>query len=149
MTTLFIAFKLLWKRKLINITLILQILFSIFMLAQLFVFIVDHLDNMRAVNELPIKETLVLNVFEYYTMEYATQQIQSSPHVDFVGRVYMSNLSCNNVSCNLAIYNEGIISRYSPELQNGSWLSDSQPVKENTMPAVIQVNSVKKYLRYK
>jgi len=140
MTTLFIALKLLWKRKLINFILVLQILLSIIMLAQLFVFVTDHLDNMRAVNELPIKNAIVLSVFDYYNEEYVIQEIQSSLQVDSVGRVYMGNLSCNNVSCNLAVYNEGIIAHYLPQLQSGSWLSDSLSVIEGAVPTVISAD---------
>jgi hypothetical protein len=137
MTTLLIAFKLLWKSKLTNLTLVLQIVLSIIMLAQLFVFIVDHIDNMRAVSELPIKNTVVLSVFEYYTAEYATQQVLSSPQVDSVGRVYLSNLSYNNVPCNLAVYNDSIIARYLPELQSGSWFLDYLAGNDSTIPAVV------------
>ncbi len=135
---LLIAIKLFWKRKLTNIILILQILLSIIMLSQVFVAIVDYQDNLQAVNELPINNTIVLTTFDYYDPEYVTQQILSSPQVDSVGRVYMS--SCNpadKTSCNLVFYNDPIISRYSPRLQSGSWLSDSLSVKGNTISAVV------------
>ncbi len=137
MTTLFIAFKLLWKRKLANITLVLQIMLSILMLAQLFVFIVDHLDNMRAVNELPVKNTIVLHVFDYYTVENVTQQIMSSPQIDSIGSVAMSAITCKDIPCNLAVYSESIISRYTPTLESGSWLSDWPAASGDTIPAVI------------
>jgi hypothetical protein len=137
MTTLFIAFKLLWKRKLANITLVLQIMLSIIMLAQLFVFIADHADNMRAVNELPVKNTIVLHVFDYYTVENVTQQIKSSPQIDSVGSVAMSAITCKDIPCNLAVYSESIISRYTPTLESGSWLSDWPAASGDTIPAVI------------
>lgn len=66
MTTLFIALKLLWRRKAANFVLLLQVLVSVAMLAQMYVFLVDHLDNVRAVGELPTENALVLPVFEYY-----------------------------------------------------------------------------------
>jgi len=98
------------------------------------------MDNIRAVNELPIKNTIVLNVFEYYTMEYATQQIQFSPQIDDIGKVSMSNITCNNIACNLAVYNDGIINHYAPELQSGSWLSDYSTLGDGTIPAVVSDN---------
>lgn len=138
MSTVLIALKLLWKRKLANIIIVVQILLSIIMLAQVFVAIENYRNNLRAVNELPVNNTVVLSVFNYYDPEYVTQQILFSPQVDFVGRVYMNDLIyCNNIPCNLAAYNEGIISRYSPELQSGSWLSDCSSDSGNTVPAVV------------
>lgn len=137
MRTVFIAFRLLWKRRFANLALLLQLLLSIIMLAQLFVFIVDHQDSIRAVNELPIKNTMVLSVYEYYTMEYVSEQVLSSPMVDAVGKVYMSGLTCNNTTCNLAVYSDSIIARYSPKLQSGVWLSDCQSADPYAIPAVI------------
>lgn len=138
MSTLLIAIKLFWKRKLINIILILQILLSVMALAQVFVAVGDYRDNLRAVNELPIENTLIITTFNYYDPEYVTQQILSSPQVDSVGRVYMSAFNNDdNTSYNLAFYNEGIISRYLPRLQSGSWLSDKIRVNGESVPAVV------------
>lgn len=138
MAIVLIALKLLWKRKLTNIVLIVQILLSVIMLAQVFVAIEDYLDNLQAVNELPVNDTIVLSLFDYYDPEYAAQQILSSPQVDSIGRVYMNeNTFCNNMPCNLAAYNESIISRYSPGLQSGSWLSDRSSAGGKTVPAVV------------
>jgi len=138
LASVLIAIKLLWKRKLANFVLVIQILLSIIMLAQVFVAIEDYRDNLRAVNELPVNNTVVLSIFDYYDTEYVTQQVLSSPQVESVGRVYMGDIVfCNNVSCNLAAYNEGIISRYSPELQSGSWLSDYSSFSGNAIPAVV------------
>ncbi|MHB8963033.1 MAG: hypothetical protein ACYC5K_07740 [Saccharofermentanales bacterium] len=138
LSMLLIAIKLFWKRKLTNIILMLQILLSVIMLSQVFVAIVDYQDNLRAVNELPIINTMVLTTFDYYDPEYVTQKILSSTQVDSVGRVYMSSFNPDdNKSCNLAFYNDAIISRYSPRLQSGSWLSDNFSVSGNTIPAVV------------
>ena len=75
MTTLFIALKLLWRRKAANFVLLLQVLVSVAMLAQMYVFLVDHLDNVRAVGELPTENALVLPVFEYYPPAYAAERL--------------------------------------------------------------------------
>jgi hypothetical protein len=138
LATVLIALKLLWKRKLTNTVIVVQLLLSIIMLAQVFVAIEDYRDNLRAVNELPVNDTIVLSAFDYYNPEYVTQQILSSPQVDSVGRVYMNDfVFCNNVLCNLAAYNKGIISHYSPELQSGFWLSDCPPADGSAIPAVV------------
>ena len=47
------------------------------------------------------------------------------------------NVFCNNVQCNLAAYNESIISHYSPKLQSGSWLSCCPSTGGKIVPAVV------------
>ncbi len=137
MKTLYIALKLLWKRKLANLILVLIILLSITMLAQLFVFITDHVDNMQALKELPVKDMVVVNVFDYYDAAEAATVIQKSDMVEAVGRTYISNVQCNNRNCNLAVYNEGIYTRYTPRLQSGVWLTASPPADGGTIPVVV------------
>lgn len=137
MKTIFIAFRLLWKRKFANLTLILQILFSVFSLAQLFVFIADHTDNMRAVNELPIENTVAVSVFNYRSSEQAEQQIASSPFVASIGKAYLSGLPLNGVDCNLAVYHDAIVERYAPALQAGVWFSSGVKSSGAAIEAVV------------
>ncbi len=137
MTTLFIALKLLWRRKLANIILLLQVLISVAMLAQMYVYIVDHLDNVRAVSELPVKDTFILHLFDYYTPEYAAEQLTASSLVQAVGTVDMGWGSCNDTGCTIAVYNDGILQRYAPELQSGSWLNVEDEAADGIFPAVV------------
>ena len=137
MATLFIVCKLLSKRVISNIVFMLQVLLSVIMLAQLFVFITDHQDNMRAINELPIRDTIVLGVFEYYTMEEVAQELQNSPQIHSVGQVLMADAVCNGIQCNFALYSESIIDHYAPGLQSGAWLHDAKMMGDNGIPAVV------------
>jgi hypothetical protein len=107
------------------------------MLAQLFVFISDYQNNIRAVYELPDKDTVVVSLYEYYTMERASQQMDESSLVDSIGRVYMSTVTYNNMKCNLAIYDDAITNHYLPELQAGQWLSDTRLPDETILPTVV------------
>lgn len=125
MKTVLIACRLLWKRKFANLTLILQIIFSVVSLAQLFVFVTDHTDNMRAVNELPTENTIAVSIFNYCSPEQVEQQILASPLVDSIGKAYLGGLLFNDISCNIAVYNAAMIERYAPKLQQGSWFSDA------------------------
>ncbi|MDR1569897.1 MAG: ABC transporter permease [Oscillospiraceae bacterium] len=137
MRVLLIAFRLIWKRKLTNITIVVQIILSIIMLAQLFVFVSDHRSSVRAVSELPVSDTIVVSVFEYYTMEQAARQILATPEVESVGKIYTGTFFYNNVSINLAIYNDAIIKHYFPNLTSGNWLSDNPSVDNNAIPVVV------------
>lgn len=139
MTTLFIAFRLLWKRKAANFALLLQVLISVVMLAQVYAFITEHYDNVRAVNELPVGNSSVLHTFDYYSPDRVAQHLSASPAVASIGNVHMGNVYYNNTDCNLAFYNKNIITHYSPELKAGIWLSDY--VQDNHhIPAVISDN---------
>ena len=137
MTTLFIALKLLWRRKAANLILLLQVLVSVAMLAQMYVFIVNYQDNVRAVEELPTKDALVLPVFDYYTPEYTAARLEASPLVEEVGNVGMGWGICGDTGCDVAIYSDGILRRYAPALQSGSWLTDEAEMKDGVLPAVV------------
>lgn len=125
MKTVFIACRLLWKRKLANLALILQVLFSVITLAQLFVFVADHVDSVRAVGELPYENAVAMAVYDYCDPEQTRRQVLSSPQVAAVGEVYLGGLSFNGVYCNLAVYDEAIIERYTPSIGQGEWLSSA------------------------
>lgn len=137
MTTLFIALKLLWRRKAANFVLLLQVLVSVVMLAQMYVFLFDHLDNVRAVGELPTENALVLPVFEYYTPAYAAERLEASPLVEEVAAVDTGGGSCNGTDCHIAIYGDGIVRHYTPALQSGGWLEGEAEMEDGVLPAVV------------
>ncbi len=137
MTTLFIALKLLWRRKAANFVLLLQVLVSVILLAQMYVFLLDHLDNVRAVGELPTENALVLPVFEYYTPVYAAERLEASPLVEEVAAVDTGGGSCNGTDCLIAIYGDGIVRHYTPALQSGGWLEGEAEMEDGVLPAVV------------
>lgn len=137
MTTLFIALKLLWRRKAANFVLLLQVLVSVAMLAQMYVFLVDHLDNVRAVGELPTENALVLPVFEYYPPAYAAERLEASPLVEEVAVVDTGGGTCGDTGCNVAIYGDGIVRHYTPALQSGGWLEGEAETEDGVLPAVV------------
>ena len=137
MTTLFIALKLLWRRKAANFVLLLQVLVSVAMLAQMYVFLVDHLDNVRAVGELPTENALVLPVFEYYPPAYAAERLEASPLVEEVAAVDTGGGTCGDTGCNVAIYGDGIVRHYTPALQSGGWLEGEAETEDGVLPAVV------------
>lgn len=136
----FVALKLLWKRKLANLILVLEILLSVILLAQLFVFVVDHIYNVRAVNELPQENTAVLSVYDYYDVEDVARKIREYPQAVSVDMAYTGALSYNNEPYNLAVYSEGIVANYAPKLQSGKWLSDFPAISGDGIPAVVSAD---------
>lgn len=125
-----IASRLLRKRIWMNLIVVLQIMLSVIALSDLFVYISDNRDNIRAIKELPSANTLALNVFEYYDVDYAAKKIQQNPLIESVGKVYYNESAlCNTNPCCLVVYNKAVTERYSPALAHGRWLTDGS---ENT-----------------
>lgn len=137
MSAWIIAFQLLWKRKWANLLLLLQILLSIITLAQSFVFISDHIDHVRAVNELPVENAAVLHVFDYESPEDIATRLSEEPLLDDVGTVLFHSIFYQNRSCSLAVYNDAWIARYTPSLQSGVWFSDASNVADDAIPVVV------------
>ena len=136
MATLFIALKLIWKRKFSNFILLLQILISVVMLSQVYVYIVDHHNSVRAVSELPTNNTVIMHTFDYYSPDIVTQRLLPASTVESIGNVYVGNVVCNNIYCNIAVYDKSIITHYSSELATGVWLTEGFQDKE-CIPAVV------------
>lgn len=137
MKTFYLAIKLFWKQKWSNLILVFQVIISIIMLAQLFVFVSDYRDSVNAVQDLPIDNTIILSVYEYYNPRFVSQEIASYNWQESVGTVCMDNGICNNVLCNLVVYNDSLIEKYTPPLQEGVWLTEKLSVQELSIPAVV------------
>ncbi|MDO5022598.1 MAG: hypothetical protein Q4E07_04595 [Eubacteriales bacterium] len=137
MKTLYIALTLLWKRKFSNAILALEILLSVFMLAQTFVFITDYIDNSKAMNELPKDNVFIFSTFSYCDKEEVKEKINRSPIVESADRVYMGGASFNGVDCNLVVYPQNIIAHYKPSLKKGAWFSSFKKTDMGILPAVI------------
>ena len=137
MRTLSIAFKLLWKRKITNAILIAEVILSIIMLAQLFVYVSNYSNNLNAIKELPQDHAYILNTFEYYDVNDVISALQENVHVESIDRIYMSSAICQDTQCNLVLYSESIISHYEPRLQSGVWLSSAQSPDSTVKSAVV------------
>ncbi|QTE74253.1 hypothetical protein JS518_15395 [Clostridiales bacterium FE2010] len=125
MRTLLVSAKMLWRRKISNCILVLEMVLSIIMLAQLFVFVSSHIDNMRAVEELNSDNAAVLSIFSYYDTDDVVNRIKQERVIESVGSVTIGSTYCNGRICNLAIYSNAIVNHYVPELYEGKWFTDS------------------------
>ena len=140
MKTVILAFRFLKKQLLINILLIITILLSIILLAELFVYISDHFDNIRAAKEMNNQHTYVMDLFNYYygEEEKIVQEISDSPGVDGVGRAFMNSCLINSKYVNCALYSNELIMHYSPALRSGTWFTNGiEETDSDAIPAVI------------
>lgn len=117
------AFKLLWKRKIQNITMLLQILISVITLAQSFVFLMNHYDNVRALTEIPKERAVILNVWDDTDPIEIKKRIEKNPLVDGVGSTKTSIISIGANTYSGIFYNSEIIKNYHPELKEGVWIN--------------------------
>ena len=140
MTTLFIAFHLLWKRKGANLILLLEVLLSIVSLSQAYVFVTDYRDSVRAVSELPQANAWVLNAFDYYQAEDMMQRLENEPLIAGIGQVRFGSVTCNQTVCQLAVYNSAMVVHYAPGLQSGSWLDAAADPDDGVLPAVVSAD---------
>ncbi len=136
MKSLLIACSLLWKRKLATFILILQVLLSIIALTQVYVFILNHYDNIRAISELPVDNVLVLHAFDYYTPEEIAENIWCSDRSIDIGMVQLGSAYCEGIECKMAVYNSAIADHYQPALSNGAWFNHPE-TDPNAIPVII------------
>lgn len=137
MKTILIALKLLWKRKVQNTAMLLQVLLSVIMLAQSFVFIMNHFDNVRALTELPKEQAAILSVWDDAALTDIQVKIEKCPMVEGVGSVYASNIQLGESDYNALLYSPMIIEKYQPTLKEGVWLSQEQSKKHQPIDAII------------
>ena len=137
MSTLLIAFRLLWKRKAANLLILLEVMVSVISLAQSFVFVMDYWDCVKGVSELPMEQTYVLARFDYYSEQEVMQQLEKDPLITGIGRVRWSVASSSSTNYGLTVYNQPIIDHYKPALQSGRWLDSDSPQEDGIMEAVV------------
>lgn len=123
-----------------NIVLMFEIVLSVVMLAQAYVFITKHMDNRRAVMELPKENAFVLSMFTYYDGQYVIDKVMQNPQVEGIGRIYLGSTTCNNAVCNLAVYSNEVIRHYTPSLQEGAWFSQNIKKDQESIQAVVSAD---------
>lgn len=137
MDTLYLAFGLLWKRKLTNLTIILQVVFSVLALATLFDTLAGLRDNIGAINEIPVENAYVMTPFGYYDADTVFRAVSSMEEVESIGRAKWLNAVVSNTSCFVAGYSPSLTARYTPSLERGGWFSGDGLVENDIMQAVV------------
>lgn len=139
MKTLYLAAKLLWKRRWANLTLVSQLLISIVMFAQLFVFVSDWRGSVDAVEMLPVEDTVILSIYPYYTPQFVCEELAAYDWVESIGTVGMDYGVCGQKSCNLAVYSAALLQNYPLPLQAGTWLT-GESVSGDPIPGVVSAD---------
>ncbi|MDR0929124.1 MAG: hypothetical protein LBM74_05355 [Oscillospiraceae bacterium] len=142
MKLLFVACKMIAKRLWANALLIVEMLVSIILLAQLFVFVMDHVDHRRAVNELPTEGAAILAVYEYYydEMDVVLERLRQEPAISAIDPVHMGTVTYGDAHFNLAAYSDAMIAHYRPALQAGTWLPGNRAAAGEGIPAVVSAD---------
>jgi hypothetical protein len=101
---------------------------------------ISHLNNnLRATRELPEDNTFILAAFDYYNTDDVAEKIKNTGDNLQLGRIYSGGVVSNGLYCNLAAYNDALITRYIPKLAKGKWLSEFKNVQY--IPAVVTADT--------
>lgn len=131
-----LAFRQLLRHGVISLILVIEILLSVIMFAQLYVFLLNYLDNVKATKEFP-KDAYVLSLFDYYDLNYVMQKAESDPDVTEAGMVVTTTCLSNGQFYHFAAYPPAIISHYQPSLKEGEWLSENTLTADGNIPCII------------
>ncbi|MDR0380842.1 MAG: hypothetical protein LBH86_02425 [Oscillospiraceae bacterium] len=123
MKILYISFRFLWKRKLLNVLVLLQVVFSILCLAQTLSKL-DHLMSTRgAVEKLETDGVYILRAFSHIQGVFANKASNALKPFAEIGRLYVKS----EESADLVGYSDEIIRHYQPALASGRWFADYEP----------------------
>ena len=122
---LIIAAKFLKRQLVLNLIILIEVILSIVMLTELFVYVSDRIDNQRAAKELYNDELYVLQEFEYYlpNEEDIIERLKADPAVKKAGSASALNCMADGRNLRLGLYDSDLIDLYRPKLSEGEWLS--------------------------
>ena len=112
-----------------------EIVLAVIMLAQLYVFLCDGLDHVKAIREFP-QDAYVLGVFDYYEADEVLTKVAENPSIRQAGTVTVATCTVNGHDCRFAAYPEAILSHYHPSLRQGSWLPVPVSCQATAIPCV-------------
>lgn len=141
MKKLMIALRFLKKQFVLNLLILVEVLVSIMILTELFVYISDRIDNQRAVEELQNDALYVLSEFEYYQDEEDAiiSMMKEDPGIDKVGTAEILGCALDSQPFSLGAYNSDLTMIYTPKLVDGVWLSTDQNAVD-PCPAVVSAD---------
>ena len=124
MRSIMLAVSFLKKQWVMNVVLVVEILISVIMLSELFLFVSDRMDNQRAAEELQNNHLYVLSEFEYYAPqeERVMEALRADEAIQSIGKVDISSCTWNGQYFQLGLYNANLIGLYAPKCASGAWL---------------------------
>ena len=122
---LIIAAKFLKRQLVLNLIILIEVILSVVILTELFVYVSDRIDNQRAAKELYNDELYVLQEFEYYlpNEEDIIERLKADPAVKKAGSASALNCMADGRNLRLGLYDSDLIDLYRPKLSEGEWLS--------------------------
>ena len=142
MKYLMITMRFLKKQFVLNLLILAEVLVSIMMLTELFVYISDRVDNQRAVEELQNDSLYVLDEFAYYQdeEEKIIGLLKEDAEIQKVGTSEILTCKLDEQPFQLGVYNSDLTEIYSPKLADGTWLSKEQSAG-GVCPAVVSADT--------
>lgn len=133
-----IAAKFLKRQLILNLMIIIEVLLSVVMLTELFVYVSDRIDNQRAAKELYNNDLFVLEEFEYYfaSEEDIIERLKADPAIKKVGKADTLDCMIDGRYLYLGLYDSDLIDIYCPQIAEGDWFSPNGGEYE-ACPAVV------------
>ncbi len=138
MKNVIIAAKFLKRQLILNLIIVVEVLLSVMMLTELFVYVSDRMDNQRAAKELNNDNLFVLTEFEYYyeSEDYLISILRADSTIEKIGKADVLECKLNNQYLYLGLYNSDLIDIYCPKISEGTWFS-SVANEYEACPAVV------------
>ena len=142
MRSIMLAVSFLKKQWVMNVVLVVEILISVIMLSELFLFVSDRMDNQRAAEELQNNHLYVLSEFEYYAPqeERVMEALRADEAIQSIGKVDISSCTWNGQYFQLGLYNANLIGLYAPKCASGAWLP-TEGGEYSGYPAVVSADA--------
>lgn len=134
MRSIMLAVSFLKKQWVMNVVLVVEILISVIMLSELFLFVSDRMDNQRAAEELQNNHLYVLSEFEYYAPqeERVMEALRADEAIQSIGKVDISSCTWNGQYFQLGLYNANLIGLYAPKCASGANTADTPRLYRRT-----------------
>lgn len=146
MKTLIIAFKFIKKHWFLNLLIILEVLYSIYMFTALYIYITDSYAKKAAIEALGKTDIQYILLHEVRSNnDYKINaQIQEEKHLNFINKlnndsdVYMhaSIVLLDIPDQTIYAYGQSLIEEYSPKIHAGTWLDKAEKT-DDVLPAVV------------
>lgn len=139
---LLIAMKFVKKQIVLNLIIVMEVLLSIVMLSELYVYVSDRIDNQRAAYELLNSKLFVVEAFEYeHSRENELmEKLIEEPNISKVGKADVLSCAIGEQEFYLGIYNEDLIDMYGPLMSEGSWFSRDMDTLQG-VPGVVSADT--------
>ncbi|MDR2648072.1 MAG: hypothetical protein LBB67_08145 [Oscillospiraceae bacterium] len=137
MRIFYLAVHLLWKRKLLNLILLIQILLSIITLTPIVARIIQYAGVLRTIDE--FRTESVYHVKSFAGLEANMETQLQGFDTDNVGTIYFVSADVNCLA-----YNKALTEIYMPSLAQGEWFSDDSEewkAKSEGIPVVVSADT--------